>query len=99
MFVCSESFPESVVNDDCCGCGDCDDEVAEDDCEEDEAAPADVASRLPTWGLRPMPLSAPPPAAEDVSGSGENTGCPLSETLCLHTFCGRSLERKLYSLF
>lgn len=87
------------MNDDCCGCGDCDDEVAEDDCEEDEAAPADVASRLPTWGLRPMPLSAPPPAAEDVSGSGENTGCPLSETLCLHTFCGRSLERKLYSLF
>ena len=55
---------------DCCGCGDCDDEVAEDDCEEDEAAPADdAASRPPTWGLRPIPLSAPPPAAEDESGS------------------------------
>ena len=71
MLVCSESFPESVVNDDCCGCGDCDDAVAEDDCEEDEAAPADAASRLPTCGLRPMPLSAPPPTAEEVSESDD----------------------------
>ena len=67
------------MKDDCCGCGDCDDEVAEDDCEEDEAALApddDAASRLPTWGLRPMPLSAPPPAAEHVSGSGgKYTAC------------------------
>ena len=71
MLVCSESFPESVVNDACCGCGDCDDDVAEDDCEEDEAAPADAASRLPTCGLRPMPLSAPPPTAEEVSESDD----------------------------
>ena len=73
------------MKDDCCGCGDCDDEVAEDDCEEDEAALApddDAASRLPTWGLRPMPLSAPPPpAAEHVSGSGgKYTACLTART-------------------
>ena len=79
MLVCSESFPESVVNDACCGCGDCDDDVAEDDCEEDEAAPADAASRLPTCGLRPMPLSAPPPTAEEVSESDDEITALLDD--------------------
>ena len=50
-------------DEDCRGCGDCD--------EEDEAAAAEVASLLPTLGLSPIPLSAPRPP-EGVEGTSEN---------------------------
>ena len=98
MLVCSESFPESVVNDACCGCGDCDDDVAEDDCEEDEAAPADAASRLPTRGLRPMPLSAPPPTAEEVSESDDEiTALPNNGGLSISCAAISSIAESWYS--